>query len=342
MTMAPLRRIWILFIARNREFLRDRSSLAWNILFPVLVIIGFGLLFDANGQDRYKVGLIGPPGGAVSERLGKARYLSIIPFESERAAMAKLLHHRIDLLVDPARGVYWTSSTSPRSYVAERIALGAPDPRDSVLRREVVAGREVPYIEWLFPGILGMNMMFSALFGVGYVVVRYRKNGVLKRMSVTPLSPWEFLTAQIVSRMFLILLTTSIVFAGVALMKGFAVRGSPLSLALVFALGGFSMIALALLIAARSGSEEFAGGVLNIISWPMMFLSEVWFSLEGALSWVQSAALLFPLTHMIRAARMIMNDGAGLFDVRWHLAALALMSLVFLAAGSLLFKWQKT
>jgi ABC-2 type transport system permease protein len=186
-----------------------------------------------------------------------------------------------------------------------------------------------------------MNMMFSALFGVGYVVVSYRKNGVLKRMSVTPLRPWEFLTSQILSRMYLLLITTGVVFIGCKLIYGFQVRGSYLTLFLVFCLGGFSMISLALVVASRSGSEEFAGGILNLITWPMMFLSEVWFSLEGTEPWVQKAARIFPLTHMIDAARKIMNDGAGIREVYSQLIILACMSLAFLVIGSLLFKWQK-
>ena len=124
-------------------------------------------------------------------------------------------------------------------------------------------------------------------------------------------------------------------------MYGFQVRGSYLTLLLVVFLGGFSMVSLALVVASRSSSEEFAGGILNLITWPMMFLSEVWFSLEGANPWVQKAARIFPLTHMIEAARKIMNDGAGINDVRYNIIILAAMSLIFLVTGSLLFKWQK-
>jgi ABC-2 type transport system permease protein len=172
-------------------------------------------------------------------------------------------------------------------------------------------------------------------------VVRYRKNGVLKRLSVTPVKPHEFLSAQILSRMFLLLATTAIVFVGSVVLYGFKCRGSYVALLLVFALGGFSMISLGLLVAARSASEEFAGGVLNVISWPMMFLSEVWFSLEGARPWVQKLSLVFPLTHMIDAARRIMNDGAGIADIRYRILAMAAMSAFFLVAGSALFKWQR-
>ncbi len=341
------KRIWTLFKARNLEFLRDRSAFAWNILFPVLVIVGFSVLFSDDRQILYKVGIIGTPTVAESDSdtqlkaFKKVKYIDFIPFSSEELAMPKLLHHRIDLLIDQERKTYWTSRTSPKGYITEHLLKSSATIPKTDLKKESVRGIEIPYIEWLFPGILGMNMMFSALFGVGYVVVTYRKNGVLKRMSVTPLRPWEFLTSQIMSRMFLILLTTAIVFIGCKLMYGFQVRGSYLTLLLVVCLGGFSMISLALVVASRSGSEEFAGGILNLITWPMMFLSEVWFSLEGSEPWVQKASRIFPLTQMIDAARKIMNDGAGIQDVRSNILILAAMSLVFLVTGSLLFKWQK-
>lgn len=350
-----LRRIGILFRARNKEFLRDRSALSWNILFPLFVIFGFSLLFSEDRQALYTVGVIHqepessyqlnshalPPRAAEQYRnFKKTKYVDFIPLDAGEA-MNKLMHHQVDLLINPESGKYWVSRTSPKGYIVERL-LHASSGTGAAFEKESVTGREIPYIEWLFPGILGMNMMFSALFGVGYVVVRYRKNGVLKRMSVTPTRPFEFLTAQVLSRMYLLLVTTAIVYAGTVLLYGFECRGSYLSLLLVFALGGFSMVSLGLLVASRSSSEEFAGGILNLITWPMMFLSEVWFSLEGARPWIQKLSRIFPLTHMIDAARKIMNDGAGLLDLRIQIASMALMSLLFLGLGSYLFKWQKS
>jgi ABC-2 type transport system permease protein len=342
-----LHRIWTLIRARNKEFYRDKSALGWNFLFPFLVIIGFNLMFGGKNQDFCKVGLLGregTPDAALNrqfQEFRQTRYVEFVRFDSREEALDTLRHHRIDLLVKPAEGQYWISTTNPRGYLAERLLLASGVERVSVFQRRDITGREIPYVEWLFPGILGMNIMFSSLFGVGYVVVRYRKNGVLKRLSVTPIRPWEFLTSQVISRMFLLLITTAIVYTGCALLYGFECRGSYLNLVLIFALGGFSMVALGLLVASRSSSEEFAGGILNLITWPMMFLSQVWFSLEGAKPWVKKLAMLFPLTHLVDSARLIMNDGATLFDVRYHVMTLVIMSALFLVSGSFLFKWHK-
>ncbi|HPJ39328.1 MAG TPA: ABC transporter permease [Spirochaetota bacterium] len=354
-----IKRIWTLFVARNREFIRDRSAFGWNIAFPFLIVLGFGLMFSQDRQVLYKAGIVTAPAQQVQRSGGdnsltkgpfaaekfaqfkKTRYVEYITFPSQEHALKTLAHHRIDILINPAAGQYWINSSSPKGYIAERLLLAAGSNGGRGFTRQIVQGREIPYIEWLFPGVLGMNMMFSALFGVGYVVVRYRKNGVLKRMSVTPLRPWEFLTAQIISRMFLLLGTTAVVYIGCALIFGFQCRGSYGTLLFIFSLGGFSMISLGLLVASRSSSEEFAGGILNLITWPMMFLSEVWISLEGAHPWVKKLSLIFPLTPMIDGARKVMNDGAGIYDLKYQIISLSVMSALFMIIGSFMFKWQK-
>lgn len=335
-------------MARNKEYFRDKSALGWNFIFPFLIIAGFGVIFTGNSRDIYKIAITGPAPNtqeisSLYENFRSMEMLQFLNYETFDSASAKLSHHKVDMIFEPSTGKYWISKTSPKGYIAEKIleAASTDQHQDKKLIKIEIEGKEIPYQEWLFPGILGMNMMFSALFGVGYVVVRYRKNGVLKRLSVTPLKPWEFLTAQMLSRMFLIIFSTSIVYTGCSLLYGFKCRGSFVDLLITVALGGFSMISLGLVIASKTSSEELAEGLLNFITWPMMFLSGVWFSLEGAKPWVITMSKFLPLYHLISAARKIMNDGSGLYEIRYELMSLALMSLVFLTIGSLLFKWGK-
>ena len=241
------------------------------------------------------------------------------------------------MLIDPINKRYWMNNESPNGYLVEKIMLATL--QDS-LHKETVSGKEIRYVDWVIPGILAMNMMFSALFGVGYVIVRYRKNGMLKRLKATPITAFEYLSVQIVSRLILIMGITLFVFYGTNLFVGYAMYGSHLSLFVVFALGAISMISLSLIVAARTTSEETAGGLLNLISWPMMFLSGVWFSLEGANPLMQQFAEILPLTHVTAAARSIMIDGAGLWDVSYHLAILVGQSIVFLLIGAYAFRWE--
>jgi len=337
------KRIWTLFKARNIEFYRDRSALGWSLLFPFLIIAGFSLIFSENSQKLYKTGILrseGTPALAESEHLLTHPLIQAIELVALDEALTKLRHHRLDMVLSVGTGRYWVNSDAPKGKILEEILLGGGHTGPGPFTKQVVSGDRIPYVAWLFPGILGMNMMFSALFGVGYVVVRYRKNGVLKRFSVTPVRPWEFLTAQILSRIFVMLATTGIVYSICTALYDFSCQGSLAALFTVFLAGGLSMISLGLLLAARGSSEELAGGILNLISWPMMFLSGVWFSLEGTAPWVQTLSRAFPLTHLIEGARKVMNDGAGFAEVSLEIAILLAMALACLIAGSLLFQWK--
>ncbi len=337
-----IKRFFAVFAARNREFLRDRATLGWNIVFPFLIVAGFAFAFSGRSPDLYKIGVLLSPGEVLEEAVSRdpffrIDYLDFIPFTTQQTAVEKVQRHQVDMLVDPQARAYWVNETSPKGYMLERLLRGSGT---DDYRKQTVEGREIRYVDWLIPGILGMNMMFSALYGVGYVIVRYRKNGVLKRLKATPLSAFEFLAAQLASRLWLILAVTLVVYFGTNAFVSFAMHGSLLNLLVVFALGAFTLITMGLLVAARIASEELAEGTLNMLAWPMMFLSGVWFSLEGLHPAVQTLAQIFPLTHIISAARAIMIDGAGLAQVSGQLAVLAGMSALFLAIGSAAFRWQ--
>ena len=117
-------------------------------------------------------------------------------------------------------------------------------------------------------------------------------------------------------------------------------EGSHITLFIIAAVGSISLISLGLLVAARVTSEELAGGLLNLATWPMMMLSGVWFSLESASPWVRQLANIFPLTHILNSARAVMLDGASLSDVAPQLISLMVMSIVFLALGAVIFRWR--
>ena len=146
---------------------------------------------------------------------------------------------------------------------------------------------------------------------MGFVIVRYRRNGVLKRFKATPLSAFEFVSAQVLSRFFIVAFISVVIFAGTDLVLHFRMAGSWALLALVNALAILCMIALGLVFSSRIKSEEVAGGIMNLITWPMMILSGVFFSLEGTPRAMQVASRAFPITYYIEASRSIMLDGAG-------------------------------
>ena len=332
-----MQRLLAVLHARNLEFLRDRSTLTFTLLLPVLLVIGMGFVFGGPERPLFKVGVLAPRIDRATHPFLSERYVEFIPLPQQAQALQKVRHQQVDLLVDlnaPPR--YWVNTDSPKGYIVEKLLLAA----EPAASRQPVTGAALRYVDWLFPGILGMNMMFSCLFGVGYVVLRYRKSGFLKRLYATPLTAFEFLGAQVLSRLGLILFVTVVLYFGIGAIIGFHNAGSTAVLLLLAIIGALSMIALGLTIAARFSSEELVGGLLNLLTWPMMLLSGIWFSLEGSPRWVQWVAHIFPLTHVLDAARAVMLDGSGLAQIAPHLLFLAATALAFLAFGAWSFRWR--
>ncbi len=338
-----LKRIYAIFMGRNREFLRDRSSLAWNLLLPVALVFGLSYAFDGQ-RDEYTVGVLQAEEtiDTSAHPFLETRFVRFVAYDNIDEAMLKIERHQLDLLVDigpPTR--YWINPTASKGYFVELALLQASSSATSNVVKQQVSGAPVRYADWILPGILGMNMMFSCLFGVGYVIVRYRKNGFLKRLRATPLTSFEFITAQIASRMVLIMLITTVVYTGTHLLLDTRMEGSYMTLFIVGLVGAISLVSLGLVVSARVTSEELAGGLLNLINWPMMMLSGVWFSLEGTGEILQKISKIFPLTHVLDSARAVILDGATLGDIAPSLVALVLLSGVFLAVGAAIFRWEQ-
>jgi ABC-2 type transport system permease protein len=327
------KRFWAILKARLIEYGRDKSALIWSFIFPICLVAGFGFMFSGDGKALYKVGLLGDK---QTSTFLATRHLMFIDYKDPNKALMKLQQHSVDLLVDTSKRSYWVNEESAAGYIVEKLLLQAePD-----YNRVVSNGRQIRYIDWVFPGILGMNMMFGCLFGVGFVIVRYRKNSVLKRLRATPLHASEFIMAQVVSRLVIVLMVISIVYIGCDLLFDFYMIGHYLNLIAMAMLGAIALISLALLIASRSESEELTSGMLNMISFPMIILSGVWFSLEGTPEFVQTVAQFFPLTHMLEGARAIMSDGASLWDLKYNVLSLLAMTTVFTALAAYFFRWQ--
>ena len=338
-----LKHFFAVFTARNREFLRDTSSWAWNAIFPIMLVVAFTFVFSDDDKALFKVAVLPavPQLESEADSFFTTRYIQFLTAENETASRTKVERHQLDMLINLDKGSYLVNDSSSNGYLLERLLRGDQTRPAAILEKEVVSGRAVRYVDWVMPGVLAMNMMFACLFGVGYVIVRYRKNGVLKRLKATPLTAFEFLSAQVASRLWLIMAITVTVFVGTDYFLNFTMHGSYLSLLILFTLGAVSLISMGLIVAARTASEELAGGLLNVLTWPMMLLSGVWFSMEGAHPWLQNLAWLFPLTHIIDGARAIMIDGAGLLDIGDHMVFLVVVSLLFMALGSRLFRWDQ-
>ncbi len=328
-----LRRTLAVLHARNLEYLRDRASFGWNLVFPILIVLALAVVFSGPPRALFTVTVVA---GQAPDMLTFPGIEAVSA--SEDKALARLSRQQTDMVVSESEGTvfYWVNGNSPSGAILELI-LKYTESRP--LQRGQSDGEAIRYVDWVVPGILGMNMMYSALWGVGYVVVRYRQSGYLRRLKATPLSKLEFLSAQVLSRLMVTLTASALVFVGTHLFLDYKMVGSVALLALIALLGGLSMITLGLAIACRTESKEFADGLLNAITFPMLLLSEVWFSLDASPEWVQALAQVLPLTHVLEAARAVMLDNAGLGDIWLHLMVLIGVCVAGMAASVKLFRW---
>ncbi|MEE8057399.1 MAG: ABC transporter permease [Pseudomonadales bacterium] len=353
-----MKAFFAIFKARNIEYYRDKGSLAWAFIFPLLVIIGCAVAFSTPDNAVFKIGIHGETASFDPIELLQQPYIKTVEFDDLSKALQRIKYHQLDLLISIDAGVsqqpqqpstqqsraqqssakrYWINTESTSSKAAEQLFLAS----HHNFAKQLVSGRKVRYVDWVIPGVLGMNLMFGALFGVGYVIVRYRQNGVLKRLQATPVSAIQFLSAQLASRLVIVVLVNGLIFIGCKLFLDLIVLGSYFNLLLITVLGGLSMISVSLLISCRTANEELAGGLLNVATWPMLFLSEVWFSLDNSPLWLQTLANLMPLTHIVKAARTVMIDGATLLEVSYHLIWLVALTIICIGLAAGLFRWTK-
>ena len=336
-----MKEIFALWMARNREYYRDKGSLFWSFIATPFIVIILALAFSSESQEIFRAGKLtseGSIGAFTTEPT-----IEVIAYKNLQNAIRQVRFHQLDILVDTTTITdsdnprYWVNPDSAKGNLLEKLLI-----QDTSIQwqREEIIGKKIRYIDWVIPGILAMNIMFSGLWGIGYVIVRYRKNGVLKRLQATPLAAWKFLLSQALSRLSIMLIVTILVYTVCNLFIDFMMEGSHLLLLLIAVVGNLSIISISLLLAARTASEELANGLLNLISFPMLLLSELWFSLDDAPQWLQGLSQLLPLTHLVKAAREVMLEGAGFGDVAPQLLILVLMTMVFVTLAAALFRWH--
>lgn len=336
-----MKEIFALWMARNREYYRDKGSLFWSFVATPFIVIILALAFSSESQEIFRAGQLasgGPTGAFTTEPT-----IEVITYENLQNAIRQVRFHQLDILIDTTTTTdsgnprYWINPESAKGNLLEKLLI---QDTSILWQREETIGKKIRYIDWVIPGILAMNIMFSGLWGIGYVIVRYRKNGVLKRLQATPLAAWKFLLSQALSRLSIMLIVTILVYTVCNLFIGFMMEGSHLLLLLIAVVGNLAIISIALLMAARTSSEELANGLLNLISFPMLLLSELWFSLDDAPQWLQGLSQLLPLTHLVKAAREVMLEGAGFSDIAPQLLILVLMTVIFVSLAGALFRWH--
>lgn len=334
---------------RFKEFIREPEALFWTFVFPILLAIGLGIAFRNRPADVAHIAVVGatPAADRVAAAARADKGLAVEQLPADSAAVA-LRTGRIALVVLPqANGSieYRYDDTRPDSRNARLIAddaiqrgFGRADPVS--ISESHVRERGSRYIDFVIPGLLGMNIMGSSIWGLGYTIVDARRKKLLKRLVATPMSRIEYLLSYLISRIALLVGEVVVLLGFAVLFFGVPVRGSLLQLALIILVSVFAFGGLGLLIASRAQTIEGASGLMNVAMMPMWVLSGVFFSSENFPKAVQPFIQALPLTATNNALRASMLRGAGWGVIGPELLLLAVWTVTTLWLALKWFRWR--
>jgi ABC-2 type transport system permease protein len=341
-----LRALRELTVCRMKEFLREPEAVFWVFFFPVLLSVVLGFAFRERPPDRIPVGVVSGPGAERTlASLERSPGLLPRPYTAGEGREA-LRTGKVSLLVEPGPPVTFRfDPTRPESRIA-RLEAGDALQRAAgradllPVRSEEVTEKGSRYIDFLIPGLLGMNLMGTGIWSLAFSITIARSRRILKRLIATPMRRSDYLLSQIAGRL-VFLLPEIVVLAGFGwLVFDVPMRGSLLLLLAVCLLGAVSFCGLGLLIASRVRTIEGASGLANLVMMPMWLLSGVFFSAERFPDVMQPLIRALPLTALNEALRAVMNEGHGLVAIAPQLAVLASWGLVSFAVALKIFRWK--
>jgi len=334
-----------LTLAKLREYTREPEALFWTFVFPVLMALALGIAFRTERAGPIRVGVEatgGSPAPAAVLEQATGFAVQLLPDDAIDRA---LRDGEVDVVVRPGSPpVYRYDPTRPESRLARlavdgalQRAAGRADRFTAVDQAVVTPGSR--YIDWLVPGLLGLTVMATSLWSIGFSIVQMRTRKLLKRLVATPMRRRDFLMAQFGARLLFLLPETASLVLFAWLVFGVEIRGSPAVFGFVVLVGALSFSGLGVLVASRARTVEAVSGLLNVTMLPMWVLSGIFFSTTHFPTAMQPFIKVIPLTALNDALRAVMLEGAGLTRVTVELGILGVWGLAGFAVALKTFRW---
>ena len=334
---------------RYREFFREPEAVFWVFIFPVLLAAGIGIAFRNRAADRTGVAVVttAPQAAQLVDALRRAEGMDVSLLTDSAAAEALRIGNVAVVVVPSASGQveYRYDDTRPESRTARLLvdevlqrAAGRRDPL--VVRDQLVRERGARYIDFLVPGLLGMNLMGSGIWGLGFAIVDARKKRLLKRLIATPMSRAQYLASFVLSRLTLLVIEVGLLLGFGVLVFGVPLRGSLPLLVTICLVSSLAFASLGLLIASRAQTMEGASGLMNLVMLPMWIFSGVFFSAARFPEPIQPFIHALPLTAVINALRANILRGADWHMVTGELAIIGAWMVGSFLLALKLFRWR--
>ncbi|MFA6588563.1 MAG: ABC transporter permease [Patescibacteria group bacterium] len=352
-----------------KMFIRNKQSLFFTLFLPVMIMAIFGLIGFDRAQ-KMDIGLVvGNPSKSTQQFIDNIKQVTAFDIntgdlETEKQALkddkrAIVMQIPDNLIPDPSSKnppskqvitVYKNISQEQQAQAAISIISQFLDkttltitkaPALFELKTETINSKNVRYIDFLLPGIIAMAVMQMAVFSVAFVFADYKEKGILKRLLATPLKPFQFVTANVITRLMVAIAQTAIlIIMGILIYKTHVYGSYPLVL-LISILGGIMFLGLGFIISGIAKTVESVPALANLLVFPMMFLSGIFFPINSMPGWLQSIVQYFPLTHFAHALREVMANGAGFSliakDVYWMLG----WSIVLIVLANFTFGFEE-
>lgn len=349
--------LWQQFKIQWQLYVRDRGAMFWTFLFPILMLFAFGVIFRSGGPPSLTLVRIAPAQETSRDRafvqaLEESR-LKILTLTVEEAnarwekgqttAQLESVGDGYRLRLNSyliAQGQVAAQAASQAFLIAQARLNGSPEPERIPVSVESSGHAHAEnYAAFLVPGLIGLNLLTMGLFSVGMVTVAYREKGKFRRLAVTPLPKWVFLLGQILQRVTVVVLQTAVLLVAARIGFHISNQGSNLLFAALVVFGTATFIAMGFALSNFASTIETYAPISNLVFFPMMLLSGVYFGLDSAPQWMQKATFLLPLSPFLRVLRAVFNDGASLAGHGAGLAILGAWAVLSFILAVKRFRW---
>jgi ABC-2 type transport system permease protein len=335
--------LYQLTLVRFRLFLREPEAIFWIFFFPILLAVGLGIAFRNRPADVVQVGATT---AQLAQALAADKGLTAETLDEADGTHELATGQILLLAIQTPNGVaYKYDDTNPDArtarLLADRAIQTAAGRHDAVqAANELVHETGARYIDFVVPGLLGMNLMGSAIWGMVFPIVEARQKKLLKRLVASPMPKWQYLASYLLSRLAMLIIEVAAFLGFARVAFGVPFRGPLWELCVLCLLTSLAFSALGLLISSRAKTMEGASGLMNLVMLPMWILSGVFFSATRFPAVIQPVVRALPLTAAIEAMRANMLQGTGITHMLAQVGILVAWFIVPFAVSLRIFRWR--
>ncbi len=357
-----MRPLWAMIRGNLKMSVRNRTALFWNLAFPAIFILIFGAVFGNDDGVTFDVGIVGEPSAlhdGVVATMRSADDSFSVDEGTEADELEALEEGDRDIVLvfgppdangQPSVRIVYDETEGPNAQIAVSVARqvilqvagDASGMADGPLAIEEssVSSEDISYIDFFIPGILAMSLMNSGVIGLSTAFVIYRERGILRRIKVTPFPITSFVLARVLSQVLVAIAQSLILIALGWAVFGLVIRGNPLLILGVIILGSLAFLAIGFAISGFARNAETAASYANLITFPMLFLSGVFFPIDSAPSWLQPITKVLPLSYLVHGLRETMMRGHGIDAIWVDIVVLIATFAVAMAFAIRFFRWE--